>query len=159
MELNITGPVTTKQHAMICRAVDFFLDTIMSKRLKNTLYIDLEIIKDLESTQGVMGDATWEDDNARPKDFTVRVDWRGKNFFENTLVTLAHELVHVKQFARGEMTDLLSVKKVNWNGKRYSREDIDYWDLPWEIEAHGRERGMFVRLCESDEEISKYCGY
>jgi len=159
MELNITGPVTKKQHAMICKAVDFFLDKLMSKRLKNTLYIDLEIIKDLESTQGVMGDATWEDDNARPKDFTVRVDWRGKNFFENTLVTLAHELVHVKQFARGEMTDLLSVKKVNWNGKRYSREDTDYWDLPWEIEAHGRERGLFVRLCEEDSEISKYCGY
>jgi len=31
--------------------------------------------------------------------------------------------------------------------------------LPWEIEAHGRERGLFVRLCEEDSEISKYCGY
>ena len=159
MELNITGPLTKKQHKMICRAVDFFLDKLMSKRLKNTLYIDLDILKGLESAQGVCGDATWEDDNARPKDFTVRVDWQGKNFFENTLVTLAHELVHVKQFARGEMTDLLSVKKVNWNGKRYSRDLTDYWDLPWEIEAHGRERGLFVRLCESDSEISKYCGY
>ena len=84
MELNITGPLTKKQHKMICRAVDYFLDKLMSKRLKNTLYIDLDILKGLESTQGVCGDATWEDDNARPKDFTVRVDWQGKNFFENT---------------------------------------------------------------------------
>jgi hypothetical protein len=159
MELNITGPVTEKQQRMIARAVDFFMDKLVTKRLKNKLYIDLEVVKNLSATQGVMGDATWEDENVRPKDFTVRVDWRGKNFFEDTLVTLAHELVHVKQFARGEMTDLLSAKKVKWNGKRYDRDDVDYWDLPWEIEAHGRERGLFVRLCENDKEISSYCGY
>lgn len=159
MELNITGPVTTKQREMIIRAVDFFLDKLMTRRLKNSLCIDLEMIKNLENKEGVCGDATWEDDSVRPKDYTVRVHWNGKSDFAKTLETLAHELVHVKQFARGEMKDLLSVQKVSWNGKRYDRAEVDYWDLPWEVEAHGRERGLFVRLCEADPEISKYCGY
>lgn len=159
MYLEINGPVTAKQRAIIERAVDFFLDKLMTKRLKSSIAIDLEIVKDLQKKQGVMGDATWEDDAYRPKEFSVRVDWNGKSGMENTLMTLAHELVHVKQFARGEMRDLLSVAKVSWNGKRYDRGETEYWDLPWEIEAHGRERGLFVRLCEADDEIRSYCGY
>jgi hypothetical protein len=23
---------------------------------------------------------------------------------------------------------------------------VDYWDTPWEIEAHGREKGLFTRF-------------
>lgn len=159
MELNITGPATEKQREMIVRAVDFFLDLLMTRRLKETLYIDLELAKGLEDREGVCGDATWEDDPVRPKDFSVRVHWNGKKDFAKTLETLAHELVHVKQFARGEMRDLSSVAKVTWNGKRYDRAEVDYWDLPWEVEAHGREKGLFVRLCEADSEICKYSGY
>jgi len=159
MELNITGPATDNQREMITRAVDFFLGLLMTQKLKQSLYIDLELAKRLEDREGVCGDATWEDDNCRPKEFTVRVHWDGKKDFAKTLETIAHELVHVKQFARGEMKDLLSVQKVSWCGKRYDRAEVDYWDLPWEVEAHGREKGLFVRLCEADPEISKYCGY
>ena len=30
----------------------------------------------------------------------------------------------------------------------YYKDGIDYWDEPWEIEAHGRETGLFVRWAE-----------
>jgi hypothetical protein len=53
------------------------------------------------------------------------------------LTTLAHELVHVKQYVEGEMPDAIS------NG--------DYWDRPHEIEAHGRETGLFIRWCEQNK--------
>ena len=36
-------------------------------------------------------------------------------------------------------------------GKTYNPTKIDYWDLPWEIEAHGREVGLFVRYCEANK--------
>jgi hypothetical protein len=63
---------------------------------------------------------------------------------------LCHELVHVKQFATGEMRDLQSdTDIVNWKGKRYNRTKYHYFDLPWEIDAHGREVGLFVRWAES----------
>ncbi len=159
MELVLNGPVTERQERMLRRAVGFFLDKLMSKRLQKSLYIEMDMIKNLEKETGNCGTATWEDENVRPKDFTVEANWDGKKGFEKTLETIAHELVHVKQFARGEMVDLMSVRKVSWQGTRYDRADTEYWDLPWEIEAHGRERGLFVRLCEADPEISKYCGY
>jgi hypothetical protein len=53
------------------------------------------------------------------------------------LTTLAHEMVHVKQYVRGEITD----------GKI---DEGDYWDRPHEIEAHGRETGLFIRWAEEN---------
>lgn len=59
------------------------------------------------------------------------------------MMTLAHEMVHVKQFAMGELEENMNV----WKGKRFSGK-TDYWDTPWEIEAHGREYGLWSRFAE-----------
>jgi hypothetical protein len=53
------------------------------------------------------------------------------------LTTLAHELVHVKQYVKGEMPESISAG--------------DYWDRAHEIEAHGRELGLFIRWCEKEQ--------
>ena len=52
------------------------------------------------------------------------------------ITTVAHEMVHVKQYVKGELVNI--------------EEDIDYWDRPSEIEAHGREVGLFIRWCEQE---------
>ena len=49
--------------------------------------------------------------------------------YGNWLSTLAHELVHVKQFARGELNEGLT----RWKNKNH--EKTEYWDQPWEKEA------------------------
>ncbi len=75
----------------------------------------------------------------------------------NVYRTLAHELVHVKQFATGQMNRHIVTKKTSsgkgvtgtlWEGKIYSSskyEDSEegYYDSPWEIEAYGREVGLY----------------
>ena len=53
------------------------------------------------------------------------------------LTTLAHELVHVKQYVNGEMPADIT--------------EGDYWDRPHEIEAHGRETGLFIRWAETNK--------
>lgn len=63
------------------------------------------------------------------------------------LTTVAHEMVHVKQYARGELFESVQQAKHRWQGK-YISNSIEYWDQPWEIEAHGRETGLFVRWAE-----------
>ena len=45
------------------------------------------------------------------------------------VTTLAHEMVHVKQFALGELDPAMS----RW--KSQSRNFDDYWSQPWEKEA------------------------
>jgi hypothetical protein len=38
-----------------------------------------------------------------------------------------------------------------WKGKAIDLESLDYYDHPWEIEAHGRERGLFIRWFEQSQ--------
>jgi hypothetical protein len=52
------------------------------------------------------------------------------------LTTLAHEMVHVKQYELGQ---------------NKNEDEFDYWDKPSEIEAHGRETGLFVTWAEQNK--------
>jgi hypothetical protein len=55
-------------------------------------------------------------------------------------LTLAHEMVHVRQFAKGI---LKSKNGVNyWKGKRYSKK-TKYLDCPWEQDAFARQEIIF----------------
>jgi len=63
--------------------------------------------------------------------------------------------VHVKQYARSEMTDwIIEDKFYKWKGD-FVPESTDYWDLPWEIEANGREVGLFVRWAQDNDHAKK----
>jgi len=55
-------------------------------------------------------------------------------------VTLAHELVHVRQLAKGILRMTPQGKK--WRGKFYSRR-TPYLDQPWEQEAFARQEIVF----------------
>ena len=59
--------------------------------------------------------------------------------------TLAHEMVHVRQMAKGI---LKSVKNGHtWAGKRYSNK-TKYLDMPWEQDAFARQEIIFRRAIE-----------
>ena len=59
-----------------------------------------------------------------------------------SLMILAHELVHLKQYAKGELRHCTD-GCLRWNGTGTIDDGkVPYWDLPWEIEAHGREKGL-----------------
>lgn len=62
--------------------------------------------------------------------------------------TIAHEMIHVKQFARGRLRNkILNKKMVNvWQGKVYKDNDLAYHCRPWELEAFRQERELAYRL-------------
>lgn len=60
-------------------------------------------------------------------------------------ITLAHEMVHVKQLAKGTLKQIDGVNY--WNGKRY-RKNHKYLSLPWEIEAFSKQELLFRRVLE-----------
>tara|TARA_B110000503_G_scaffold48925_1_gene79427 strand:+ start:1434 stop:1910 length:477 start_codon:yes stop_codon:yes gene_type:complete len=91
--------------------------------------------------------ATDDADPARPREFNIDVNSKLK--LRLLLETVAHELVHVKQFARGELYQSSVTMKHRWQGKWYKRTP-SYWNQPWEWEAAGREAGLFVQWCEAE---------
>ena len=56
---------------------------------------------------------------------------------ENLIITIAHEMVHVKQYARGQIKHGKNLKSKLWMGQRIKAQ---YYDSPWEIEAYSKER-------------------
>lgn len=57
-------------------------------------------------------------------------------------LTLAHEMVHVRQMARGT---LQAINGVNyWCGKKYSKK-TKYLDQPWEQDAFAKQELVFRR--------------
>ena len=75
---------------------------------------------------------------------TFELEIEKKLNLKTLLTTVAHEMVHVKQYARAELTE------GTWQGKLINPNQ-SYWDRGYEIEAHGREYGLFVRWAEANK--------
>ena len=143
MQISVKGVRSKKIQRTIKSAAEFYGSKLLSKRLAGTIDVTICLKRKL-------------DDDAEGFCQFERID-KGIKFFEieilrdlpieNLLVTLAHEMVHLKQFASGELKPYcIPANITNFKGKTVNEDLIDYWDLPWEIEAHGRERGLFYRF-------------
>ena len=74
---------------------------------------------------------------------------RGSRFtigHKELAVTLAHEMVHVKQMAKGQLK-AASRGAQSWMGKRYPAS-TPYLDRPWEVEAFSRQELIMRRALE-----------
>lgn len=130
----------------LCKdAIKWYGKYLLGNRLYHNIEITLEF-DDAELNKNVYGYCDWNDKNDRARDFTITINPNlGKR---NMLLVLAHEMVHVKQYAKGELKDFVRVKRVKWKGKVYNEEKLDYWEQPWEIEAHGREKGLYYKFTD-----------
>jgi hypothetical protein len=147
------GSKTQKKHT---RTMVEFCCKMLMPRMK-TLEINVHL-KDFKEDSSY-GYAISSDgaDPIRPREFDLEIatnDVRLRRLLE----TVAHEMVHVKQFARGELYESARTNKHRWKGK-WQRSQKEYWDLPWEIEAHGRECGLFCRWAHHTGNANKAWTY
>ena len=128
IDIQVSGG--TKRQRELCKSIAEFSIAKLMPRKKN-LDIDIQLNK----TDGALGYCLWINRN----EYSVEIDKRQglRRFCE----TVAHEMVHVKQYARREFHPVHD----KWMGKTINPKKVSYWDLPWEIEAHGRETGLFIR--------------
>ncbi len=125
------------QKAFVKDAGLFYIKRLMP-RIKN-LTITVKLIRGLTDKDGVCGDCIWEDRNHKPREFTIRID--SKENKEFILDTLAHEMIHVKQYARGELVDLVRKPKMSrFKGKLISWESKDE---PWEKEPWEKSKALY----------------
>lgn len=146
MKLRITGGERQKQN--LCR--DFAKHTLQSvcgSRLCNVLDVTIALSNTIQD-QGWIGSCIHLDDSQRPRDFLIELDAYLSNRY--LLLTLAHEIVHVKQYARGELKQRSS-NVYKWDKKTYHVNETwnpKYNRLPWEIEARGMEEILLVEWAE-----------
>ena len=116
-----------------------FAKNLMRRRLIDNIVISITLHKNL-SANGFC----YSEDDYKKRNFSIDILKFKREM--SMLKILAHEMVHVKQYA----TNQLKEKKVNnkvvttWMGKIY--DDTFYWDQPWEIEAYGIENGLLAKF-------------
>lgn len=146
MEITITGMVgKRKEKKLLEEAARFFAAQLMDPRMIRNLTVDIEVRKDLD----VEGDCVDEDGVRNPRWFTIGLKSQDIN---EMIKVLGHEMVHVKQHAKNELQSGVMIAArgglkmtSRWMGKIWKpkgKED-HYFDSPWEIEAYGREVGLY----------------
>lgn len=120
----------------IIHLTEFLCDKLL-KRLSHNIYVDIKMVDGLLQDSRCYGIVTWTDEDSRvPRDFKIEVDSGLSR--RRMMDTIAHECVHIRQYARGELKDLLKHCAKKWRGEVYD-DDFPYWKQPWEIEAHKKE--------------------
>jgi len=140
---------------MAKEATRFYAEYLMPK-IYDKVFVTLEFKKFQRGNNDYAYCDAIDDGEQRKRDFVITLDARLNK--KETLLALAHEMVHVKQYAKGELKDLFRpTRMVRWQGERFDPEDMDYWELPYEIEAYGREKGLYVKfMTHLDEKINGY---
>lgn len=105
-------------------------------------YLDISIyLKNL--SHGLVGECRVIDDPAfsRPRTFDIEI--HGSMKLSEQLRTVVHEIVHVKQYARGELYQSARSSKIKWKGEWYTQTNVKYCRLPWEVEAFDKEKDLY----------------
>jgi len=122
--MNIYGKLTSIQKS----AINYFADKLFTPQMKRNVSIRISF----SSTMVNYGETEIDDYNlsGKPREFILNIK---RNIdTEEILRTIAHEMVHVKQYVYGQLNEQMTI----WNGQKVNDGQYEYFDSPWEIEAH-----------------------
>ena len=121
------------------RAAQFYAkELIANTRIRNHCYTEIRFSPKITE----YGFASIVDYNTRKQPRKFLIELHPHIGSRRILETLAHEMVHIKQYIENETNDELT----RWRGKRVDPDKIDYWVQPWEIDAYGREAGLLTKF-------------
>lgn len=135
MKLRVTGCKKPEMEQELVAATKFFAEHLLSQKMLPHISVELVMrttIKDLGNC-GV----TFYNDWYKPREFQIEL--RRHRSIKSTLLTLAHEMVHLKQFARGE----LNAHQTRWHKKPFNTKETTYLEYPWEVEANRAEHVLY----------------
>lgn len=138
MILDVTGSTkATREMVMTTAAWG-----IMELGLRRLSSLDVNI-KLMNKPEGEYGLCSVDDSDDKPvmRKFVIEVN-KGMGI-AMIVRTVLHELVHVKQFARGELDT--KFKGMKWKTAHVT-DDVDYMDLPWEKEAYKLEDKLSAKF-------------
>ena len=141
---------------------------IPSKRLRDNLMIDIHLKHHSNEGEAMLAEGT---NRYRPRAFKIILDHHrmetnemtgetrtDMEWFVEILKTLAHEIVHVKQYVLGELRSRdvgLLYKGINHEAMNL----MEYFELPYEIEAYGREKGLLYGFMVTWNNIEKQINF
>lgn len=138
MEFSVVNCRNSNRKALIEAVVSLYMRELKITNSKQTLTISN--ISGFSKATGWRGAVVKLDDGT----LSMAIDSRLTD--ENLFSTLAHEMVHVKQYAKGQLKPVSrrdGTKSFKWLGRMVNK---DYFDCPWELEAFSRERVLSNKI-------------
>lgn len=135
MHLIVTGTSEYVSAGEWAEAAEWYGTQLLGKRLVTRIGLTIELKEKLRGRWGQIGCLNWH----RPREFIIEIATYGAKR-RKQLYTFGHEMVHLKQLARGELQ--LRSGDLLWKTKNAAIDDA-WEEEPWEAEALGRERYLF----------------
>jgi len=137
--------ITGKLNSKLKSATQFFADKLISKQMQRHVSVRVS----LKNYSNFFGETEIIDYNEsdKPRHFVIRV--RNKLSEKEKLRTIAHEMVHVKQFLYNELNEEMSL----WKGKPTRLYKVPYDSQPWEKEAWSLGDKLFEEYYEYTKSI------
>jgi len=132
MQYFIEGQI--KNRAVVDCFVQKLIKELGMNRLRNP-YIDIKFVNKLDAFGLCDGDRDFARIEVAKK---CPVTGRKLGFIE-MMQTLAHEMVHARQFIRGQLNN-----ENGWAWKGRNANGFDYENQPWEKEAYRLEKELFM---------------
>ena len=144
IHVSIKGQIAKKS-----QIIDFIGDTLtfLMPRLRRNVDIDIEIVNKIADDPSHYAQCSGDKNSA---DITLcRYNENDVKFtLDEIMLNLAHELVHAKQFVRGELhSNLNKWKSLDYSNTAYSRQ-------PWEKEAYLLEDELLEKYWNKNGKIN-----
>ena len=121
------------QNAVARSVAQHCIDKLMPRM--RTLDISI-LFKKIPVQENTIGTCLMQDNNR-----TFEIEIQKGLSFDEIVKTVCHEMVHVKQYARNEMTDSTWKGKLRWRN-RFIKKNTSYSKLPWEREAYRKQKTL-----------------
>lgn len=138
--VNVSGGTKT-QRELAYKLVEHCIDEMLPRHRTLWIEVDLKKIPEVDKVVGYCQD---DGDNQ----FTIEID-KTQNAYD-FMLTIAHEMVHVKQSVRRQLTE--RNLKHFWYGKEHS----DRRNEPWEIEAWKLQKPLTHSYIKQGKRTIKY---
>ena len=138
--VNVSGGTKT-QRELAYKLVEHCIDEMLPRHRTLWIEVDLKKIPEVDKVVGYCQD---DGDNQ----FTIEID-KTQNAYD-FMLTIAHEMVHVKQSVRRQLTE--RNLKHFWYGKEHG----DRRNEPWEIEAWKLQKPLTHSYIKQGKRTIKY---
>jgi hypothetical protein len=135
----ITFEGRVKNQAVVEKYVDNLCKALKINRLGRLLTIKFQSVLDNDAQGLCEGDKDYAD---------ISIAKKGQTFLVQ-MQALAHEMVHARQFLRGQLS-----QEGAWKWKGRNADNYAYANQPWEKEAYRLERELFLDCFPFDAEIN-----
>jgi len=140
MYIEFTGRISKTKRIRIEDIINFCAVELLTKKDWNGLEIEVK----MKSLKGFCGFCDYVDNNVNPKSFLLEIakDITGEELEK----TVMHEMVHVKQYVKGELKERYKPNHhLIWHKEVFAAGEYEE-NVPWEVEAFKLENKLFERF-------------